>query len=616
MAFLVKFDDITNYGFLANSCAGEWNEQLGMVAADFQSITDMNTFRGETADNIKSYIMDIHYNALVTLGEIFNEFSIRFLLYKDGYYNIDSDAHAELDEVTLDNLVTFFTGSSGSFDTEVGEIKDAVSSIADIFPVYAPSSYMVEYDYTDVLARVKELKEAVNAYEQSHVDSDFTALDRMVAALSALIAETKAGRSAGTYVPGSLGDSAAFQELYSAVSDSIAGREAIKDAISEAAQREQERFEELEKEWADQRVKEGVKKGLIATLAIIGGAVAIVATAGAATPLVVAAAVSGTASIAYGASNLYEAGQDIKYGLMGDYSTLAFNPLRDTLFGGNQKAWDTFGTVAGISCTVVTLGASAASSVHAAQSAGTSVGRAVGVFAGKTVVTFGAGIAGNYGGYKVATMLGADQTTAEIVGLVTSVATSTVAGVGAQKLDVKYNLSGYYQQPAASSVKPKDQDPEQVIKERTKDLDTEPHPSKYKQLSAKKRAEIKQKIADRTCTREEYENYIWDKKIQAARKDAVEKFWQKEQVRVQNGEGTRNYTQDMIDDILAGNRPQYEGKTLQGHHAYSVSEYPHLAGKNEVIYPATYREHFQQWHGGNWSNPSSGAPLTPWVPDF
>lgn len=41
---------------------------------------------------------------------------------------------------------------------------------------------------------------------------------------------------------------------------------------------------------------------------------------------------------------------------------------------------------------------------------------------------------------------------------------------------------------------------------------------------------------------------------------------------------------------------------MQGHHSYSASQYPHLANKGEIIYPATPNEHFNGWHGGNWKN--------------
>ncbi|MGT2867201.1 hypothetical protein ACVRZH_10055, partial [Streptococcus fryi] len=68
------------------------------------------------------------------------------------------------------------------------------------------------------------------------------------------------------------------------------------------------------------------------TITVADSLVAIVATAGTATPLVVGAGVvAGTGTIAYGASNVAEAGQDIYLGYKGDGKTLAINPIRDTL---------------------------------------------------------------------------------------------------------------------------------------------------------------------------------------------------------------------------------------------------------------------------------------------
>ena len=76
------------------------------------------------------------------------------------------------------------------------------------------------------------------------------------------------------------------------------------------------------------------------------GIVVIVSTMGAATPLVVATAITaGVGSTAYGVSNMYEASQDIKLGNAGDIQTKAENPIRDTAFMGNDKLYHDVGNV-------------------------------------------------------------------------------------------------------------------------------------------------------------------------------------------------------------------------------------------------------------------------------
>ena len=80
--------------------------------------------------------------------------------------------------------------------------------------------------------------------------------------------------------------------------------------------------------------------------------------------------------------------------------------------------------------------------------------------------------------------------------------------------------------------------------------------------------------------------------------------------RILNNESlTRNWTQEQINDILSGKKPKFDGKTIQGHHTYSASQYPQLANRGEIIYPVTQNEHFKGWHGGNWKNSLPGRQI-------
>ncbi|MED2944508.1 pre-toxin TG domain-containing protein, partial [Bacillus swezeyi] len=151
---------------------------------------------------------------------------------------------------------------------------------------------------------------------------------------------------------------------------------------------------------------------------------------------------------------------------------------------------------------------------------------------------------------------------------------------------------------------------ETVIAERVKDFDLAEHPVPYKQISAKKLKELKSKIDNRTITREEYKVYTWNRKFAAKRDKGVKVFWKQEKTRILNGEvPTRNWSKEQAQDILNNKRPKFEGKTMQGHHSYSASKFPHLSDKGEVIYPVTTREHLQGWHGGNYKNSLPGKPI-------
>lgn len=148
-----------------------------------------------------------------------------------------------------------------------------------------------------------------------------------------------------------------------------------------------------------------------------------------------------------------------------------------------------------------------------------------------------------------------------------------------------------------------------IIQSRVQELDLREHPVKYK--STLSRRKIKEKIDNRTASKDDYKKYSSLTRLAKRRKKGVNEFWKQERRRIKKGEPTtRNWTAEQRNDILHNRIPKVNGKSMQGHHSYSVSRYPHLANKGEVIFPATFEEHLYVWHGGNFKNNLPGRPFT------
>ena len=154
------------------------------------------------------------------------------------------------------------------------------------------------------------------------------------------------------------------------------------------------------------------------------------------------------------------------------------------------------------------------------------------------------------------------------------------------------------------------QNAEDVISQRVNGLDLSHHSLAAKQLSKRQLRTIKKKIDARTATREEYSAYDRSKRFAKRRARGVKRFWSQERRRLKaDKKGTRNWTEEQRKAILAGKVPRHNGRPIQGHHSYSASVYPHLADRGEVIYPVTYTEHLQGWHGGNYKDSLPGKPI-------
>ncbi|MFS9208670.1 glycohydrolase toxin TNT-related protein [Streptococcus mitis] len=115
------------------------------------------------------------------------------------------------------------------------------------------------------------------------------------------------------------------------------------ERVQAAQERDKARFEALA---AEDRAKNGWKDLAIGVVTVAIGALAIWATMGAATPLVVGAGLTaGIGTAAYGASNAGEGIHNIQLGNAGDIHTKSYNRIRDTLFMGNDKLYHQVGGI-------------------------------------------------------------------------------------------------------------------------------------------------------------------------------------------------------------------------------------------------------------------------------
>ncbi|RDY31161.1 hypothetical protein CG710_011270 [Lachnotalea glycerini] len=169
------------------------------------------------------------------------------------------------------------------------------------------------------------------------------------------------------------------------------------------------------------------------TVFAIVSAGAMIVTFGTAAPVVLGACTLSFTSGLYGMSNTNEGINQVMLGAAGDSTTVAMNPIRDTVFASNPGLYYTIGEVSTTSCALMLTTAGAAS---AAIKAGTSIGRAAAVEAGKDAI---ASIAGNKASEVVY-----QKTNNEILATMTGAAVGMLTYGGMTKYDSVKNVSGYY----------------------------------------------------------------------------------------------------------------------------------------------------------------------------
>ena len=293
---------------------------------------------------MRNYLVEVHGTLLQTLVNLMNDYSTNLLLYKDGYYQIDSSNHAKLPGQVFTTLHSDLKSSRDDLKSEIEVLNTTKDKISDLVSYSGSSHTSTVMNYNFLMNQVKNLDNSIIQYESNHASQDLVAFKELLAATKALIAEHAGkSRTVGSYQSGDFAKLQSVQRFAIAYQQATKQMESRVERVQAAQERDKARFEALA---AEDRAKNGWKDLAIGVVTVAFSILAIVGSMGFATPLVVGAGLTaGLGSFAYGASNAAEGIHNIQLGNAGDAHTKSYNLIRDTLFMGNDKLYHDVGNV-------------------------------------------------------------------------------------------------------------------------------------------------------------------------------------------------------------------------------------------------------------------------------
>ncbi|HEL1202069.1 TPA: hypothetical protein TVL20_001508 [Streptococcus equi subsp. zooepidemicus] len=341
MSYSIKFDEISAAQQSTQTTISAWGDGMMSIQTALSALIGDSRLQGQTASSIKGYLSEVHGTLLQTLQSLMNDYSASLLLYKDGYYQIDSNSHAQLPGQVFKTLQSELRLSQAHLKDQLELLQNARAKVSDLVHYSGVSHAKTVVDYSELITDINRLDEAIIQYESNHARQDLAAFKELLASTKALIAEySSKPKRAGSYQVGDIGQLNTIKRFATAYQGVARHLEVNAKRLQAVQERDQARFEAVA---AEDRASQGWVDLALSLVTIAVGVAAIVMTAGGATPLVVGAFVAGSGTVAYGASNLYEAGHNIYLGSVGDGLTVATNPLRDTLFMGNDRLYHQIG---------------------------------------------------------------------------------------------------------------------------------------------------------------------------------------------------------------------------------------------------------------------------------
>ena len=344
MSYKIKFDDITSVQVESQKTMNAWEEAIASLNKAMSDFINNQNLQGQAISSMRTYLVEVHGTLLQTLVNLMNDYSTNLLLYKDGYYQIDSSNHAKLPGQVFTTLHSDLKSSRDNLKSEIELLNTTKDKISDLVSYSGSSHTSTVMNYNFLMNQVKNLDNSIIQYESNHASQDLVAFKELLSATKALVAE-HAGktRTVGTYQSGDFAKLQSVQRFAIAYKQATQQMESRVERVQAAQERDKVRFEALATE---DRAKNGWKDLAIGVVTVAFSILAIVGSMGFATPLVVGAGLTaGLGSFAYGASNAAEGIHNIQLGNAGDAHTKSYNLIRDTLFMGNDKLYHDVGNV-------------------------------------------------------------------------------------------------------------------------------------------------------------------------------------------------------------------------------------------------------------------------------
>lgn len=419
--FVIKYIDIYNLLW-------EYKEKLETLIEDIgyceNSINDFITgtaFQGEAATSIKNYMNEVHITLLSSFKVTAQNILDNLILYKAGYYEIDSSTNFVLPEEEIKAFRTKLNGNALDTEEYADKVNRKLGEVADIYQVSHPDTNGVFKIHQQIDQELLNFLTDIETQEQTTVTALEQSAELLISGLKNCV--SKIGSIDITnYESNSFYQDAEVYALASLSQNCYQNHETYKGIYDEIWNNEQGL-----RDAADARETQGIWKTVGGVFLVVGGTVCIVASGGAATPIVAAGWTAGGGTIAFGVADSIEGAQDIYYGSIGDIDSTSINYLKSVVFQGNEDAYY-------LTENVFAFASSAFIPISQAARVGNLTFRS-GV---TTVAKEGIAMMAGTGASDVTMRVTGSQTASVVAGMITSWGT----GHGLNGVDTRFNISG------------------------------------------------------------------------------------------------------------------------------------------------------------------------------
>ena len=339
MEYYINYDDIRSVHRYINGHIANWLDDIGRVCDGLADMITNPAMSGKAAYNIYTYLQNTHLTIERLICEMFNEYTMKQILFEGMLYDIDSYEYSRIPGEETEQLVNHCEKEYILFDETVEKINKILYNINDICTFEIPNSETVFIELENLIARENEYQERFVELDDRFSNTDFEALEKHIDDAITYIRSIKENQiDISVYKEKDIQALPVYQMCLNNEKDIIEYVNKNNDLLESAM----DIYTKVNKKVkADERMDMGCSKIWKGTTKIFKGIMCIYLTLTcgpeAGSVLYTTGIGSSTIKSVFGGMDIIEGGQDIYYGWNGDIDTETINYLKDVL---GEKAYN------------------------------------------------------------------------------------------------------------------------------------------------------------------------------------------------------------------------------------------------------------------------------------
>lgn len=172
----------------------------------------MEEIKGEMANSIKSYLLEVHIQLLQCMRMLLAEYQKQMNEYCNGYYSLDTKSNAQIQQERLEEQIESLNTGVDTFHEIANSVSTAIGLASGLANISVPTGTRITSSYEQLNRKATTLRQEVGEYEQSHLHSDFGTMEEMMSSIAEII-QRQSGKihvTITSYQAGSLNEIPAY----------------------------------------------------------------------------------------------------------------------------------------------------------------------------------------------------------------------------------------------------------------------------------------------------------------------------------------------------------------------------------------------------------------------